>query len=150
MGTIQVNRVLPMTEYISEIKKIPYPDDMVFGILSDLSKLERVKEKLPTDKISDFTCDENSCSFSVAPVGRVSFVVDDREPHKTIKFKSQGLPFLVEAWIQLVSKSHDDTRMKITVRADLNSFMKQLVNKPIKEGVNKISEVIASLPFDEL
>jgi hypothetical protein len=57
---------------------------------------------------------------------------------------------VIEAWIQLVSKSEDDTRMKLTLRADLNPFIKPMVNKPMKEGVDKISDVIASLPFDEL
>ncbi|MFA6862318.1 MAG: SRPBCC family protein, partial [Dysgonamonadaceae bacterium] len=128
-----------MTEYISEIKKIPHPDNLVFNILSDLGKLELLKDRLPEDKISDFMCDENSCSFSIDPVGRVSFVIEDREPNKTIKFKSKGLPFVIEAWIQLVSKSEDDTRMKLTLRADLNPFIKPMVNKPMKEGVDKIS-----------
>ncbi len=139
-----------MTEFVSDIKKIPYPDKMVFDVLSDMSKLERMKDKLPADKITDFTCDQDSCSFSVAPVGQVTFVVIDREPHKTIKFKSEQLPFEINVWVQLVSKAEDDTRMKITVRADLNPFIKPMVNKPMKEGVDKISEVIASLPFDQL
>ena len=74
----------------------------------------------------------------------------DREPNKTIKFKSEQLPFDVNVWIQLVSKADNDTRVKITVRANLNPFIKPMVNKPIKDGVDKIAEVIASLPFDEL
>ena len=139
-----------MTEYISEIKKIPHSEALVFSILSDLSKLEGLQDKLPADKISDFTCDENSCSFSISPLGRVSFEVVDREPNKTIKLKSQGLPFEINAWIQLVSKTEGDTRMKLTLRADLNPFIKPMVNKPMKDGVDKISDVIASLPFDEL
>lgn len=139
-----------MTEFVSDIKKIPYSDKIVFDVLSDLSKLELLKDKLPADKIIDFTCDHDSCSFSVAPVGRVTFVVVDREPNKTIKFKSEQLPFDVNVWIQLVSKADNDTRVKITVRANLNPFIKPMVNKPIKDGVDKIAEVIASLPFDEL
>lgn len=139
-----------MTEFVSDIKKIPYSDKIVFDVLSDLSKLEQMKDKLPTDKITDFTCDQDICSFSVAPVGQVTFVVEDREPNKTIKFKSEQLPFEVNVWIQLVSKADDDTRMKITLRADLNPFIKPMVSKPMKEGVDKIAEVIASLPFDKL
>ena len=139
-----------MTEFVSDIKKIPYSDKIVFDVLSDLSKLEQMKDKLPTDKITDFTCDQDSCSFSVAPVGQVTFVVEDREPNKTIKFKSEQLPFEVNVWVQLVSKADNDTRMKITLRADLNPFIKPMVSKPMKEGVDKIAEVIASLPFDEL
>ncbi|HKM45607.1 MAG TPA: hypothetical protein VJY12_09145 [Dysgonamonadaceae bacterium] len=139
-----------MTEFVSDIKKIAHPNKMVFDVLSDLSKLELLKDRLPSDKITEFTCDQDSCSFSVAPVGRVKFVVVDREPNKTIKFRSEQLPFEVNVWVQLVSKAEDDTRMKITLRADLNTFIKPMVSKPMKEGVDKISDVIASLPFDQL
>ena len=139
-----------MTEFVSDVKAIPFSDEMVFRILSDLSKLENLKDKLPEDKIKDFWCDENSCSFSVDPVVKVTFVVMDREPNKVIKFKSQGLPFEVHAWIQLVSKSENDTRMKLTLRADLNPFIKPMVNKPMRDGVDKVSDVIAGLAYDEL
>lgn len=139
-----------MTEFVSDVKTIPFSDEMVFRVLSDLSKLELLKDKLPEDKVTDFWCDANSCSFSVAPVGKVTFVVIDREPNKTIKLKSQGLPFEVQAWIQLVSKSENDTRMKLTLRADLNPFIKPMVKTPLKDGVDKVSDVIASLAYDEL
>lgn len=139
-----------MTEFVSEIKKIPFSDEMVFNVLSDLSKLENLKDKLPADKIKDFYCTSNSCSFSVDPVGKVTFDVVEREPNKTIKFKSQGLPFEVNAWIQLVSKGESDTRMKLTLRAKLNPFIKPMVSTPMKDGVDKVSEVIAVLAYDEL
>lgn len=139
-----------MTEFVSEIKKIPYSDEMVFRVLSDLSKLELLKDKMPEDKIKDFWCTPNSCSFSVAPVGKVTFDIIEREPNKTIKLKSQGLPFEVDAWIQLVSKSENDTRMKLTLSAKLNSFIKPMVSTPMRDGIDKISEVIAGLAYDQL
>jgi carbon monoxide dehydrogenase subunit G len=77
-------------------------------------------------------------------------VVIDREPNKVIKFKSQGLPFEVQAWIQLVSKAENDTRMKLTLRADLNPFIKPMVSTPMRDGVDKVSDVIASLAYDQL
>ncbi len=139
-----------MTEFVSEVKTIPYSDEMVFRVLSDLSKLELLKDKLPDDKIKDFWCSANSCSFSVDPVGKVTFDIIEREPNKTIKLKSQGLPFEVDAWIQLVSKGENDTRMKLTLRAKINAFIKPMVSTPMKDGVDKISEVIAGLALDEL
>ncbi|NLZ95936.1 MAG: SRPBCC family protein [Bacteroidales bacterium] len=139
-----------MTEFESQIKKIPFSDEMIFRVLSDLSKLEHMKDKLPEDKLKDFWCTPNSCSFSVDPVGEVTFDVIDREPNKTIKFKAQGLPFEVNAWIQLVSKGENDTRMKLTLRAKLNPFIKPMVNAPLTEGIEKASEMIAGLKYDEL
>ena len=38
-----------MTEFTSDIKKIPHNDEAVFRVLSDLSKLDLVKDKIPQD-----------------------------------------------------------------------------------------------------
>jgi len=139
-----------MTEFVSDVKKIPYSNELVFGVLSDLSKLDLVKDKLPEDRISDFWCNKDSCSFSVDPFGSVTFVVMVRDSNKEIKFKSQGLPFDVFASIELVAKSENETLMKLIVRADLNPLIKQMVSTPMREGIDKLAEVIASLSYDEI
>ncbi len=139
-----------MTEFLSDEKEIPYSDESVFRVLSDLSKLDLVKDKLPEDRISDFSCDKDSCSFSVDPFGSVTFVVTDRVSNKQINFKSQGLPFDVFACIELNAKAEKETLMKLTVRADLNTFIKQMVSTPMREGLDKLSEIIASLSYDEI
>ena len=43
-----------MTEFVSEIKMIPQNDDRIFGMLSDLSNLDRIKDRIPQDKIKNF------------------------------------------------------------------------------------------------
>lgn len=139
-----------MTEFTSDIKKIPHNDEAVFRVLSDLSKLDLVKDKIPQDKIQDFKFDSDSCSFNVSPVGEVRFRVVEREPNKLVKFQSENLPFDTTLWIQLVQKSENDTRMKITVRSKINALMKGMVSKPLQEGIDKISDLIAGLPYDQI
>ncbi len=139
-----------MTEYVGDIKTIPHSDRDIFRVLSDLQNLEKAKEFLPGDKISDFSFNSDTVSFRVDPVGKVSFRVMEREPDKLVKFKSERLPFDIFLWIQLVSKADKDTRMKITVKADLNPFIKGMVDKPLREVVEKISEALARLPYDRL
>ena len=139
-----------MTEYESDIKTVPYSDKDIFRVLSDLQSLEKAEEFLPGDKISDFSFDSDTVSFRVDPVGKVSFRVMEREPDKLVKFKSERLPFDIFLWIQLVPKADKDTRMKITVKADLNPFIKGMVDKPLREVVDKISEALARLPYDRL
>ena len=138
-----------MTEFISDVKKIPHSDSLVFKVLSDLSNLELLKDKIPENKVSNFTCDTDSCSFSVDPVGNVRFVIIDREPNKTIKFKAEDVPFDINVWIQLVSKGENETFLKLTIKADLNVFIKSMVSKPIEEGLDKISEMIAELSYEK-
>ena len=136
-----------MTEFVSEIKTIPYNEADIFDMLSDLSNLERMKDRIPQEKISDFTFDKDSCSFSVNPIGKVKFSIIEREPNKTIKFKADESPIDITMWIQLKQVDENDTRMKLTIKADLNPFIKPMVSKPIQEGINKVADVLAAIPY---
>ncbi len=139
-----------MTEFVSDIKTIPHDSADIFRVLSDMSKLELVKDKIPEDKIKNLAFDADSVSFRVDPVGNVKFVVTDREPNKLVKFKSENLPFDVFLWLQLAPKAENDTKMRLTVRANLNPFIKPMVAKPMKEAVDKISDALSQLPYNEL
>lgn len=136
-----------MTEFVSEIKAIPQNDDRIFTMLSDLSNLERVKDRIPQDKIQGFEFDSDSCSFSVNPVGKITFQIVEREPNKTIKFATTNSPVPLFLWIQLKQVAEMDTRMKLTARADLNPFIKQMVAKPMQEAIDKIAAVLEKLPY---
>ena len=136
-----------MTEFVSEIKTIPYNEDRVYAMLSDLSNLERVKDRIPQDKIKDFEFDSDSCSFAVDPVGKITFQIVEREPNKTIKFTTANSPVPPFLWIQLKQMEENDTRLKMTIRADLNPFIKPMVSKPLQDALDKISTVIAGLPY---
>ncbi|MBF6627340.1 MAG: SRPBCC family protein [Proteiniphilum sp.] len=139
-----------MTEFVSDVKTILFNDAVVYRVLSDPRKLELVKERIPEDKIKDFTFDEESISFRVDPIGEVRFLVVERELNKLVKFKSEKLPFDVFLWIQLVSKAEKDTRLRMTLQADLNPFIKGMVEKQMKETVDKISDALSQLPYDRL
>lgn len=136
-----------MTEFVSDIKTIPYNDDRVFTMLSDLSNLDKVKDRIPQDKIKDFTFDSDSCSITVEPVGQITFQIVEREPNKTIKFTTTNSPVPLHLWVQLKQVEENDTRMKLTVRADLNPFIKPMVSKPLQDAIDKISTVLAALPY---
>lgn len=136
-----------MTEFVSEIKQIPQNDERIYAMLSDLFNLERIKDRIPQDKIKDFEFDSDSCSFSVSPVGKITFQIVDREPCKTIKFQTTNSPVPLFLWIQLKQVQEMDTRMRLTVRAELNSFLKPMVSKPLQDALDKISTVLASLPY---
>jgi len=137
-----------MTEYTSEIKTIPYSDESVFALLSDLSNLERMKDRIPQGMIKDVSFSSDRCSFDVNPVGPIEFQVVNREPNKTIKIETVNSPVPLSLWIQLKQDSKSVTKMKMTVRAELNPFLKPMVSKPIQEALDKISTAIATLPYE--
>lgn len=139
-----------MAEFVSEIKTIPYSDADVYAVLSDLNNLELAKDKIPQDKVKDFSFDADSCTVSVDPVGKIKFVVIEREPNKTIKFQAEQLPFGVNMWVQLVGSGDTETKLKMTIRAELNAFVAPMVSKPLQAGIDKVAELLAKLPYGEI
>lgn len=136
-----------MADFVSEVKMIPQNDEHIFAMLSDLSNLERIKDRIPQDQIKDLEFDSDSCSFSVSPVGKITFRIVNREPNKTVKFETINSPLPLFLWIQLKQVGEMDTRMRLTARAELNPIIKPMVSKPLQEAVDRISEALASLPY---
>ena len=139
-----------MAEYISDVKTIPYSDVDIFSVLSDLRKLDLIKDKIPQDKLKDLSYDQDSCSVNINPIGKIRFVIIEREPNSTIKFEAEQLPFKLNLWIQLKQAAENDTKMKLTVKADINAFLKPMVSKPLQEGLDKMAETLASIPYGDL
>ncbi len=139
-----------MTEFISEIKSIPHSEKDVYTVLSDLSKLEQVKDKIPQDRVKEITYDKDSCTLNVPPIGKIRFVVVERKPDSSIKLQAEQLPFKVNLFILLDQVTHDNTQMKLKVEADLNPFLKPFVSKPLKEELEKVAETLASIPYSDL
>ena len=133
-----------MTTYESEIKTISSNEEVVFGILSDLNNLKKIQEQAPaTDKVKDLQFDTDSCSFVVEGFGKVGFRVIEREAFKTVKFESENAPIKVNAWIQLKGVNESETAMKLTIKADLPTMIKMMVDKKLKEGVNVVADLLA-------
>lgn len=136
-----------METYVSEVKTIYASSEAIFNKLSDLSNLEKVKDRIPQDKIQDLQFDRDTCSFSISPVGKVEISIVERDEFKTIKFGSTQSPMAFNLWIQLVEVSNTDTRMRVTLKADIPFLLKPMVGSKLKDGINRIADALAMLPY---
>lgn len=136
-----------MTKFESEIKHISYSTACVYDKLTNLSNLESIKDRLPADKIQDLSFDANSLSFSISPVGKISLEIIEREPNKTIKFATTQSPMPFNLWVQLVGDSESTCKMKLTIGADVNPFIKGMIQKPLQEGVEKMAEMLSMIKY---
>ena len=137
-----------MAQFESSIKQIPYPQQNVYNMLSDLSNIERVKDRVPEDKLKDITFDSDSISFNNSPVGTISMRIVEREEPKTIKFESVNSPMSFNFWIQLLPTSDTASKMRLTIKADIPICLKGMVTKPLQEAVEKIAEALAMIPYN--
>ena len=136
-----------MSQFESSVKQIPFSQERVYTKLSDLSNLESVKDRIPQDKVKDISFDSDTLTFSVAPVGKITLQVIEREPFKCIKFETTQSPLPFNLWIQLVPDSEQGCKMKLTIRVDINPFMKAMVQKPLQEGIEKMADMLAMIQY---
>ena len=69
-----------MTSFESPVKTIPAAIETVFDTLSDFSNLERLRDKIPEDKVQNFNCDPDNCRFTISPAGNIAVRIVEREP----------------------------------------------------------------------
>ncbi len=145
------------TKYVSEIKTVYHNQEVIFNYLSNfenLSKyvneglLAKMTEQVPQIQISNFESDADSCRFQISGMGLAEIRIVEREPHKTIKVSSSGsLPVSIVFWIQLLPVAAYETKLRLTLAADMSMMIKMLVNKKLEEGINRLADMLASLPY---
>jgi carbon monoxide dehydrogenase subunit G len=120
----------------------------VYRNISDLSNLERVRDRIPQDKLQDFQFDSDSVQVSVSPVGTIKLRICDREEPKCVKFETVQSPVPFNVWVQVLPVDENNSKMKVTVKAELNPFIKSMVEKPLQDGVEKIADALAQIKYE--
>ena len=136
-----------MTKFESSVKQIPYPVEDVYSNISDLSNLERVRDRVPQDKLQDFQFDSDSVQVSVSPVGTIKLRICEREENKCVKFETEQSPMPFNLWIQVLPVTATESKMKVTVKADIPFMLKGMVSGPLQDGVEKIADALSQIPF---
>lgn len=136
-----------MTKFESAVKVISASQKAVYEKLSDLSNLEKVKDRLPQDKVKNLSFDAETLSIEVPPVGKIVLQIVEKEPCKCIKFATTTSPLPFNLWIQIVPVTETECKMKLTIEMELNPFMKTMVQKPLQEGLEKMAETLSLINY---
>ena len=136
-----------MTKFESNVKEISYSQESVFEMLSDLNNLEKVKDRLPQDKIKQLDFTSDTLTGEVPPVGPITLQIVEKEPCKCIKFGTTTSPLPFNLWIQLLPTGANNCKMKVTIGIEINPFMKAMVQKPLQEGVEKMADMLAMIHY---
>lgn len=139
-------------QFESNVKHVPYSQERVYNKLSDLNNLEGVRERLDMvkdkldGKLEDMSFDRDSITLKVQGISLTLRIIE-REPLKCIKFEGDKSPIPLNLWIQIFPVTQEEAKMKVTIRAEVNMFMKAMVSKPLQEGVEKLADMLAMLPY---
>ena len=148
---------MSLNKYRSDVKLVNHNQQVVFNYLSNFENLsgylnsgliEKITEKIPQIKITDFQSDQDSCKFNITGFGVAEIKIVNREPFKTIKVESSGkLPMSFIFWIQLIPVDQFQTKLRLTLHAEMSMMIKMMAGNKLGEGINQLAETLLKLPY---
>lgn len=135
-----------MTTIESSVRQIDSPQQAVYNMLGDLANIEKVRGMIPQDKVESLEFDHDSLSIKTQ-IGSVRLAVVAREEPKMIKFETTDSPVLFDFWIQILPVTEATSKLRLTIRADINPFMAAMVKKPMQEGIERIADALQMIKY---
>ena len=112
----------------------------LFNKLSDLNNL---KEIMPSS-IQHFKADTNNCSFKMKGMPALNLSLSEKIPYSKISLSASESPvsFSLDCHI---SENGEKCQARLEVNAELNLMMKMMVEKPITNFLNVLSDKMRTL-----
>lgn len=137
-------------KYESKIESIPAPVAQVYPVLSNLSNLERVRDMIPQDRVKELDITPDAVKMKVDGLGqKLTLRIVDRIENDTVKFGLDNLPMDMNCWIQLKEVAPNDTRVKITVKADIPMMFRLMLDKKIQQGLDDAARMLTQFPYSQ-
>lgn len=155
-----------MAKYESSVKQVNAPVERVYSVISDLERLrpviemaqnnEMIKEKLreagqdpaQLEKLKDMNLTSDRVSFPAPMVGEVAVAIIEREENKCIKFETEKSPIDANLWIQVLPVTDTTSKMRVTLKADLNPMMKMILGSKLEKGIDQFADMLCMLPYN--
>jgi len=138
------------SKYESKITSAPCSASQIYRVLSNLENLERVRQFIPQDKVQEMEISADRVRMKVDGLAqKISIAIVDRVENDTVKFGAEGIPMDANFWIQLKEVSPTDTRIKLTVKADIPFMFKMMVDKKLQQGLDQAADMLAQFPYSQ-
>ncbi|MBK8227819.1 MAG: hypothetical protein IPK70_11675 [Flavobacteriales bacterium] len=126
-----------MTTIESKKVEIRKPAAELHAFLLDMNNFEQL---LPTSRISEWQSDGKSCSFKVQGAASIGLALDGGESPSLVKMKAterSPFPFTLDVHLQ---ETNGTTTLHQVFNADLNPFIKMMVEKPLGNLFDHIAD----------
>ena len=129
----------------SKIGKIESSDERIYNFLTDFNNF---KDLIPQDKIENWESTENTCSFSINPIGQTGVKIIEKKPYSLIKLANlEESKFDFIFWVQLKPADENSAHIRLTLEVQLNTMMEMMAKKPLQEFLDKLVDQLAKYSF---
>lgn len=138
------------TKYESQVCSTPNCAANVYKVLSNLENINRVKDLIPQDKVQEMEVGPDYLRIKVDGLGqKLTLRIVERKENDTIKFGLEGAPMQANFWIQLKELAPVDTRIKLTLKADIPFMFKMMLDKKLQQGLDQAAQMLTQFPYNQ-
>ncbi len=131
-----------MTRIESKQVDIAKPAAQVYAFLQDMNNFQQL---LPQDRISEWKSDGTSCSFKVQGAATIGLKLDGGTPNTVVRMvSSERSPFPFTLTVNLEERG-ENTHAGQVFEADLNPFIKMMVESPLKHLFDHIADKMVAV-----
>ena len=124
---------------LSETHSTKSATDTLFDFMGDFNNF---KHLLPDDKIENFECTNEQCSFGIKGLMPLTIKIKDKKPKSEIIFETSGLAkFVFTLHIHLLPNQTTNVQLE----GDMNPFIKAMAEKPLSNLINTMATKLATL-----
>ncbi|MBR5434435.1 MAG: hypothetical protein IK117_08355 [Bacteroidales bacterium] len=130
-------------EYVSKIAKNSCQDQQLFDFVSDFRNLATMLPAEVKDKVS-----VTSETLTIQAMQSMSFTLSilEKEPYKTLKIGTAGNE-MFRLWIQLKQIAPYDTRIRVTLRANIPLIARPMLKKAkLQDFVDNLALALGQIP----
>lgn len=138
-------------KYESKITSSTSSPHDIFRVMSDFRNLDKVKDLIPKDKVKEILAEEDNVRIKVDGLGpMIGIRILEKEEGNFIKYGLDNLPMEGHFWIQMKEVVPGDTRIKLTIKADLPMMIKMMLEKKLQQGLDQAADMLAQMPFSRM
>jgi hypothetical protein len=124
---------------LSETHSTQSSTEKLFDFMGDFNNF---KHLLPEDKIENFTCTSEQCSFGIKGLVPLTIKIKEKQAKSRITFETEGLAkFVFTLHIHLLEEQKTNVQME----GDMNPFIKVMAEKPLTDLINVMASKLAKL-----
>lgn len=130
-------------EFVSKITKNACEDKQLFDFVADFRNLSAL---LPAEMKEKVSVTENTITIQAIQSMSITLSLLEKEPYKTLKIGTEGNE-MFRIWIQLKQIAPYDTRIRITLHADIPLIARPMVKKDkMQEFVDGLAFALSQIP----
>ena len=159
-----------MTKYESQIYTVNATQQHAYERMANLKNFEAIKaavenpefaerlmqnvpaeyaDKVTPEKIAQIREQLQNVVFSEDAVsmetkmGLITLAITDRQEPKLVKLVGVNTPIDVNLWVKLLPLGVYQAKMKVTIGAELNFFVRKMVEKHLKQAPDGIAQMLS-------